>query len=65
MAGRRGCDDFLDLSTVDHPACRLLQQYKHRGVPVVLGDGNWTEVQRQAALRREPLKSTLEYASFL
>ena len=40
---RGGRGDFASLSEVDHPARRLLRQYKHRGVPAVLMMGEWTE----------------------
>ena len=36
---QRGRGDFASLSEVKHPARCLLQQYKHRGAPVVLMSG--------------------------
>ena len=55
---RRGCGYFASLADVKHPAQRLLRQYKHRGAPVVLMLGSWTEGERQAALKRGPHQST-------
>ena len=34
---------YASLSAVEHLARRLLRQYKHRGAPVVLITGGWTE----------------------
>ena len=48
-----------------HPARRLLRQYKHRGAPVVLMSGSWTEGERQAALKRGPHRSATEHTLFL
>ena len=39
MRRRWGRGDFSSLSEVEHPARRLLQQYKHCGAPVVLMTG--------------------------
>ena len=36
---RQGGGDFASLSEVNHPARRLLRQYKHCGAPVVLMTG--------------------------
>ena len=62
---RRGRGEFADLSAVKHPARRLLRQYKHRGAPVILSAGRWTEEDRQAALARGPHRSAEEHAPFL
>ena len=62
---RRGRGDFASLEDVGHPARRLLRQYKHRGAPVVLASGCWTEGERQAALKRGPHRSATEHAVFL
>ena len=40
---QRGRGDFDSLADMKHPARRLLRQYKHRGAPVVLMSGSWTE----------------------
>ena len=65
VARRRGRGDFADLLQVQHPARRLLRQYKHRGAPVVLADAEWPEVRRQEALQRGAHTSTLEHIPFL
>ena len=62
---RRGCGYFASLADVKHPAQRLLRQYKHRGAPVVLMLGSWTEGERQAALKRGPHRSATEHTLFL
>ena len=48
-----------------HLARRLLRQYKHRGAPVVMMLGSWTEGERQAALKRGPHWSATEHTLFL
>ena len=48
---RRGCGDFASLSEVEHLARRLLRQYKHHGVPVVLMTLEWSEGEHLAALK--------------
>ena len=53
------------MADIKHPARRLLQQYKHRGAPVVLMSGSWTEGERQAALKRGPHRSATEHTLFL
>ena len=62
---RRGRGYFATLLEVKHPARRLLRQYKHRGVPVVLMTGKWSEGERQAALKRGPHRSATEHSPFL
>ena len=62
---RRGRGYFASLADMKHPARRLLWQYKHCGVPVVLMSGSWTEVERQAALKRGPHRSATEHTLFL
>ena len=62
---RRGCGDFSSLANVQHPVRRLLRKYKHRGAPVVLMSGSWTEGERQAALKRGPHRSAKEHTLFL
>ena len=57
--------DFASLLEVEHPDRRLLRQYKHRGAPVMLMTGEWTEGERLAALKREPQKSATKHAPFL
>ena len=60
-----GRGDFAFLADVKHPARRLLRQYNHRGVLVVLMLGSWTEGERQAALKRGPRRSATEHTLFL
>ena len=62
---RRGRGDYSSLADVKHPAQRLLRQYKHRGAPVVLASGSWTEGELQAALKRGTHWSTTEHTLFL
>ena len=59
----QGCSYFLLL--VEHLAQRLLQKYKHCGVPVVLMTGEWTEEERLAALALRIHKYAIEHAPFL
>ena len=65
MRLRQGRGDFASLSEVKHPARRSLRQYKHRGAPVVLMTGSWTEGERQVALNRGPHRSSTEHTPFL
>ena len=62
---RQGRGDLTDLRKLKHPAKRLLKQYKHKGVPVVLKTAAWTTEQIEAALTRGPHKSAIEHAEFL
>ena len=62
---RRGRGNFSDLGGLDHPACRLLRQYWHRGPPVVSSRKWWTEGQWRAALDRGPHQSTMAHVPFL
>ena len=50
---------------MEHLTRRLLRQYKHRGAPVVLMTGGWTEEELLAALKQGPHKSATEHAPFL
>ena len=56
---------FASLSEVNHPARRLLRQYKHRSAPVVLITREWSEVERLEALKRGPHKFATKHAPFL
>ena len=49
---KRGCGDFASLLEVEHPARRLLRQYKHCVAPVVLITGECLEGERLASLKR-------------
>lgn len=62
---KRPRDDFGALAHLDHPARRLLRQYKHRGAPVVLHDAPWTQQQLDHAVQRGPHQSCFEYIDFL
>ena len=62
---RRGRGDFPFLSEVEHPALRFLRKHKHRGVPVMMMTGEWSEGERLAILKRGPQKSATEHAPFL
>ena len=62
---QRGREYFASLLEVRHPARRLLRQYKHRGAPLVLMTGSWTEGERQAALKRGQHRSATEHTPFL
>ena len=62
---QRGSGDFDSLSEVDHPARRLMRQYKHCGAPVVLMTGGRTEEERLTALKWGLHKSATEHTSFL
>ena len=62
---RRGRGDFASLVDVKHLVQRLLRQYKHRGAPVLLMSGSWTEGECQAALKRGPHRSATEQTLFL
>jgi hypothetical protein len=62
---KRTSDDFSDLSQVEHPARRLLRQYKHRGAPVVLATQPWSQLTLQQAVDRGPHKSCFEHVEFL
>ena len=65
MRRQQGRGDFASLADVKHLAQRLLRQYKHRGAPVVLTSGSWTEGERQAVLKRGPHRSATEHTLFL
>ena len=56
-----------DLSSLQfqHPARRLLADYKSRGAPVKLTTSPWSRHQLLSALDRGPHKSCYEYMDFL
>ena len=62
---KQGHGYFASLSEVEHPARRLLRQYKHRGAPLVLMTVGWSEGERLAALKRRPHQSATTHAPFL
>ena len=59
---RRRRGDFAELN-FDHPARRLLLQYKHRGVPVKFHSAPWSDEQKHHALQRGPHQSCRNLAS--
>ena len=65
MRQQRGRGYFDSLSEVEHPARRLLQQYKHHGAPVMLMTGECLEGEHLAALKQGPHKSATKHAPFL
>ena len=65
MRRQQGRGDFDSLSEVEHPAQRFLWKCKHRGAPVVLMTGEWTEGKRLEALKRGPHKSATEHTRFI
>ena len=62
---RQGRGYFSSLADVKLLVRCFLRQYKHRGAPVVLMSGNWTEGERQAALKRGPHRSAMEHTILL
>jgi hypothetical protein len=66
VKARRNGGDLSDLSNVEnHPARRLLNHYKHRGVPVKFSSPKWSRTQLKAALTRGAHKSCNEHIDFL
>ena len=62
---KRGWEYFSNLVGVDHLACRLLRQYRHRGTPVFFLGHRWMEGQGRVALERGPHQSTMVHVPFL
>ena len=63
---RRGRGDFASLDNIrGHPARPLLLHMKHRGVPVRFSTPPWSRQRVDAALKRGPHKSCMEYIDFL
>ena len=52
-------------ASVNHPAHRMLHNYRRHGVPVTLADSPWTASELQDSLERGPHKSAYEYIEFL
>ena len=61
---KRGKGDLGPLN-FDHPATRILKQYKLHGVPVKLSTQPWSRAQIQSKLHRGPHKSCHEHLEFL
>ena len=49
----------------DHPANRLLHQYKHHGAPVVLSTPSWSSEKLDEAISRGPHRSCQTHHDFL
>ena len=62
---RRQRGDFADLTSLPHPAKRILQNYKTRGVPVKFSTSPWPLTQIQHAIDRGPHRSCYEHIDFL
>jgi hypothetical protein len=65
VKGRRKRGDFADVSTLPHPASRLLKHYKTHGAPVKFSTGAWSKYTLENALERGPHRSCMEYIDFL
>ena len=65
VSKKQGRDDFSHLNHVSHHAHRLLRQYKHRGVPVMLSTHAWTQQHLRKALNRDSHRSCLKHIDFL
>ena len=65
VKGRRNRGDFADVSTLPHPASRLLKHYKTHGAPVKFSTGAWSKYTLENALERGPHRSCMEYIEFL
>ena len=62
---RRGDGDIASLNNINHPARRLLLNYKHRGAPVKFSTAPWTPKCINQAIKRGPHRSCIEYTDFL
>ena len=62
---RRKRGDFADVSSIPHPAKRLLQHYKVHGAPVKFSTRPWKEATIERALARGPHRSCMEHIEFL
>ena len=65
VKGRRKRGDFADVSTLPHPASRLLQHYKTHGAPVKFSTRPWKQYTLEHALARGPHRSCMEHIEFL
>jgi hypothetical protein len=65
VKGRRKRGDLADVSTLPHPASRLLKHYKTHGAPVKFSTGAWSKYTLENALERGPHRSCMEYIDFL
>ena len=62
---RRSDGDIASLNNINHPARRLLLNYKHRGAPVKFSTAPWTPQRINQAIKRGPHRSCIEYTDFL
>ena len=62
---RRQRGDFAEVSTLPHPASRLLQHYKVHGAPVKFTTEPWKRHTIERALARGPHRSCMEHIDFL
>ena len=62
---RRQRGDFTNLETLDHPAARLIDFYRKRGVPAKMSTAPWSAQRVKAALERGPHKSCADSTAFL
>ena len=62
---RRGKGDLADMSSIHHPARRILKHYAFRGVPVRLHDKGWNKQRVVEAVDQGPHASAKIHSSFL
>ena len=62
---RKGRLDGNGGGGLDHPARRLLRQYKFSGVPVKLKEADWSDKKIRDALQRGPHPSAKLHSKFL
>ena len=65
VSARRQRGDFADVSTLPHPASRLLHHYKKHGAPVKFSTRPWKTYTLESALAKGPHRSCMEYIEFL
>ena len=65
MKQRRQRGDFTNLETLDHPAARLIDFYRKRGVPAKMSTPPWSAQRVAEALSRGPHKSCADSTEFL
>jgi hypothetical protein len=62
---RQSRGDISSLDKLRHPARRLLQQYKHRGAPIILRTAPWTPKQCADSINRGLHNSAYDHVDFL
>ena len=65
VQSRRSRGDLADLSSLPHPAKRLLQHYKSHGAPVKVTTKPWSQHKLRTAIERGPHQSCQEHLDFL